>query len=105
MAILLRMRNDNKDETTRMLNDQNKDERIDQLTERVDALFAQPLAHQRPPPSPNSFNSSYQRYQDNVGCLNKIKIDMPKYDGLDDKKAIMWVNKMEGIFAMNPPAN
>jgi predicted RNase H-like nuclease (RuvC/YqgF family) len=34
----LKIRNDNKDETTRMLNNQNG--RIDQLTERVDTLFA-----------------------------------------------------------------
>jgi hypothetical protein len=79
------MRNNDKDETLRILNDHN--ERIDQLTERVDALFAQPLVHQRPPPSPNSLNTSYQRYQDNMGCLNKIKIDIPKYDGLDNRKS------------------
>ena len=37
----LRMRGSDKDESTRMLNEQFA--RIDQLTERVDALFAKPL--------------------------------------------------------------
>lgn len=32
-----------------------------------------------------------------------MKIEIPKYDRLDDQKDIMWVSK--GIFAMNPPAN
>ena len=44
------MRNDNKDETTEVLNDHS--ERINQLTKWVDMLFAQPLAHQKLPPSP-----------------------------------------------------
>jgi hypothetical protein len=53
------MRGGDKDETTRMLNEQI--ERIDQLTERVDTLCAEPLAHQRPPQSPESQNTSDQR--------------------------------------------
>jgi len=98
----IRMRNNDKDEVS-IINDHT--ERIDQLTERVDALSMQPLVHWRSPPSPNLLNTSYQKYQDNMGCLNKIKINTPKYDRLDDRKAITWVNKIEGILAMNPPAN
>jgi hypothetical protein len=93
------MRNNDKDKVSRIINDHR--ERIDQLTERVDALLVQPLVHLRLPPSPNLSNTSYQRYQDNTGYLNKIKIEIPKYDGQDNRKTIMWVNKIEGIFAMN----
>jgi hypothetical protein len=82
---LVRINNNDKDETSlKILNDHSG--RIDQLTKRVDALFAQPLVHHRPPPSPNSLNSNNQRYQDSMGCLNKVKIDIPKYDGVDDNK-------------------
>ena len=48
------MRDDNKDEMTRRLNDHS--ERIEQLTERVDALFAKPLTYQRLPSSLESSN-------------------------------------------------
>ena len=33
----------------------------------------------------------------------KIKKEFPKYDGKDHRGAIVWVNKMEGIFESNPP--
>jgi len=32
-------------------------------------------------------------------------MEISKYDVLDDKKAIMWVNKIEIFFVMNPLAN
>jgi len=59
---LLRMRNDNKDETVKILNDHS--ERIEQSTEGVDALFVEPLAHWRPPQSLESLNTSGQRHQE-----------------------------------------
>jgi hypothetical protein len=40
-----------------------------------------------------------------MGYINKIKIDISKYDGLDEQQTIMWVNKIGGILAMNPLAN
>jgi hypothetical protein len=43
----LRMSGNDKDESTRMLNEQIA--RIDQLIERMDALYAKPLAFRRPP--------------------------------------------------------
>ena len=79
---LPRMRNDKKYETSKIFNDHSQ--RIDQLIERVDALFAQCIAHQRPPPSLESPNLSYPSYQDNTSYFNKIKIEIPKYDGLDN---------------------
>lgn len=54
---LLRMRNDNKYETLKILNNHSK--RVDQLTKRVDAVFAQHLVHQRPPPILESPKTSY----------------------------------------------
>jgi hypothetical protein len=50
----LRMRGNDKDESTRMLNKQIT--RIDQLTERMDALCAEPLAYHKRPQSPGSQN-------------------------------------------------
>lgn len=79
--------------------------KIDNLTKRVEALLAQPLAHRRPPPSPEEKDASHRRHQDNTGFWNKIRIELHTYDGLDDRKAILWVNKIEGILAMNPPTN
>jgi hypothetical protein len=58
----LRMRGDDKDETMKRLNDHS--ERIEQLTEWVDALFVEPLAYRRPPQSPESQNTSDQRHQE-----------------------------------------
>jgi hypothetical protein len=109
------MRGVDKDETMRMLNEQI--ERIDQLTERVDALCAEPLAYRRPPQSPESQNTSDQRNQEapeinfSSNMYNprfqdrdyqKFKKELPKYDGKDHRGVVVWVNKMEGIFESNP---
>ena len=90
------MRNNDKEEVSRIINDYTK--RIDQLTERVNALSIKHLVHRRLPLSPNSLNTNFHRYQVNTGYINKIKIEIPKYDVLDGKKVIMWFNKIEGIF-------
>jgi len=58
----LQIKNNEKDEATRMLNNYKK--KIDQLTEKVDALFAKPLSYQTPPQSPESQNSSDQIHQE-----------------------------------------
>jgi len=50
----LRMRGNDKDESTRMLNEHIAI--IDQLTERMDALCIEPLAYHRPPQSLESQN-------------------------------------------------
>jgi hypothetical protein len=50
-------------------------------------------------------NTIYQRYQYIPSYPIKIKIEIPKYDGQDDREAITWVNKIEGVFAFNPLAN
>jgi hypothetical protein len=97
------MRNNYKDETLKILNDHT--ERIEQITKNVNALFAQPLVHQTPPPSTKSPNTSYKRYQDNTSYLKEIKLKIPKYYGIDDQNTIMWVSKIKATFAMNPPIN
>jgi len=63
--------------------------RIDNLTERVDVLLTQHLAHRRPPPSLEEQNTSHRGYQDNSCYWNKIEIDLAEYDGLNDWKAII----------------
>jgi hypothetical protein len=108
---LLRMRSANKDETARMLNEQI--EIIDQLIELVDALCVEPLAYRRPPQSLESQNASDQRNQEEPeinfsGCMynprlqnreyKKFKKELLKYDGKDNRGAVIWVNKMDGIF-------
>jgi hypothetical protein len=63
------------------------------------------MAYQNPQVSKNSSTTNHLRNQDRTGHLNKIKIELPKYYGQDNTKAIMWVNKNEGIFSMSPPTN
>jgi hypothetical protein len=103
-----------KDESTRKLNEQI--ERIDQLTERVDALFAEPLDFRRPSQSSGSQNLEDQGHQEIPEIIfsrnthkfqdrdyQKFKKELPKYDGKDHRGVVVWINKMDGIFESNPP--
>jgi chromosome segregation ATPase len=58
----LRKRDNDKNETTRRLDEHS--EKIEQLTERIDALFAEPLTYRRPPQSPESQNLEDQGHQE-----------------------------------------
>jgi hypothetical protein len=86
------MRANDKDESTRMLNEQIA--RIDQLTERMDALCAEPLAYQRPLQSPGSQNLEDQGHHEISEIVfsrnmhksqdrdyRKFKTELPKYGG------------------------
>ena len=54
---LLILRNNDTDKTIRILNDHS--ERVVQLIKRVDALFSQPLVHQKYPPNSKFLNTDY----------------------------------------------
>ena len=57
-------------------------------------LLAQPLVHQILLANLESPNANYQRYHNNIGYLNKLKTKIPKYDGLNDQKVVIWVTEI-----------
>jgi hypothetical protein len=103
------MRGADKDENTRMLNEQI--ERIDQINKRVDALQAQPLAFRRPSQIPGLQNLEDPRHQEIPKIIfsrnthkfqdryyQKFKKELPKYYDKGHGGVVVWINKMDGIF-------
>jgi hypothetical protein len=109
----LRMRGNEKDESTRMLNEHIT--RIDHLTERMDTLCTEPLAFRRPLEIPGSQNLEDQGHQEIPKIIfsrnthkfqdkdyQKFKKELQKYDDKDHRGFVVWINKMDSIFESNP---
>lgn len=83
------------------------------MIQRVDALFAKPLAFRRPPSSPESQNTEDHGHQETPKMnfsrnmqnskfqdkdSQKFKKELSKYDCKDHRGIVILINKMDGIF-------
>jgi len=87
----------------RTINDRNEG-LFKEILDKLDGLIAMLLNFQTPPETMGRLVLDNWSSQDRMEFFNKIKMELPKYNGKDNRLAIIWVNKMEGIFASNPLA-